>query len=244
MSRRSLPQQLQCFSASARSCTIRSRTTFFARGCRPLRLFVCSWSGLSCCSSTAGSDSSSSGSLTFQSDSNNASCSFESCSLFRVRCASSSSRSRLRNLSFSELSCRSCSQRSTTILRNDSTSFGRVLGSIAGTMCLQHSRKPGRFQTKQAHLEMFLRRASLETLAPFCILQIYAAQHRAQFFHTDLKPLCTGFSGGDCERTGLKAFCPNCKSASVSSRPGESHPEPLTEPCLNLSIYTALVVQP
>ena len=30
----------------------------------------------------------------------------------------------------------------------------------------------------------------------------------------------------------------------VSSRPRESHPEPLTEPCVNLSIYTALVVRP
>src|SRR5579862_1797832 len=29
MSRRFLPQPLQCFSASPRSCTIRSRTTFF-----------------------------------------------------------------------------------------------------------------------------------------------------------------------------------------------------------------------
>jgi hypothetical protein len=69
-------------------------------GCRPLRFFVCSWSGVSFCSSTADSDSSSSGSLAFQSDSNNASCSFYSCSLFRVRCALSSSRSKLRNLSF------------------------------------------------------------------------------------------------------------------------------------------------
>ena len=33
-------------------------------------------------------------------------------------------------------------------------------------------------------------------------------------------------------------------SGALSSRPGEFHPEPLTEPCVNLSIYTALVIQP
>ena len=52
---------------------------------------------------------------------------------------------------------------------------------------------------------MFLRRAALETLAPVCLLQIYAAQQRAQLFHRDLKLLCTGLSGGDGKRAGLKA---------------------------------------
>jgi len=31
-----------------------------------------------------------------------------------------------------------------------------------------------------------------------------------------------------------------CPTAGLSSRPGEFHPEALTEPCLNLSIHTAL----
>src|ERR1700722_15139392 len=68
---------------------------------------------------------------------------------------------------------------------------------------------------KQTRLGMFLRHAALETLAPFCLLKMDAAQQRAQLFHRDLKPLCTGLSGGDCERAGLKAFRPNCKSTSV-----------------------------
>ena len=75
-------------------------------------------------------------------------------------------------------------------------------------MCFQNSRKPDHFQAKQTHLEMFLRRAALKALAPVCLLQIYAAQQRAQFLHSDLKTFCTGFSGGDCERPGLHAVLP------------------------------------
>src|ERR1019366_8916238 len=37
---------------------------------------------------------------------------------------------------------------------------------------------------------------------------------------------------------------PHRESIAMSSRSRELQPEPLTEPCLNLSIYTALVVQP
>ncbi len=55
---------------------------------------------------------------------------------------------------------------------------------------------------------MFLRRTALELLAPGRLLQIYAAQQRAQLFHRDLKPLCARFSGGDCERPGLHAVLP------------------------------------
>src|SRR5688572_578500 len=81
----------------------------------------------------------------FQRVSNNANCSFESCSLLRLRCASRSSRSRLRYLFFSELSCWSRSQSSTTIFCKMSTSFGRLSGSIAGTGVSPEYRQSRRF---------------------------------------------------------------------------------------------------
>jgi hypothetical protein len=47
-----------------------------------------------------------------------------------------------------------------------------------------------------------------------------------------------------CVRSLLQSLAPDRKSIAMSSRSRESHPEPLTEPCVNLSIYTALVIQP
>ena len=45
-------------------------------------------------------------------------------------------------------------------------------------------------------------------------------------------------------RAFLQPLAPHRESVAMSSRPREFHPEPLTEPCVNLSIYTALVIQP
>ena len=60
----------------------------------------------------------------------------------------------------------------------------------------------------------------------------------------DLTPGLVLFSERHRIGAFLQPFGPYREPVAVSSRPGESHPEPLTEPCLNLSIYTALVVQP
>src|SRR3954470_3938211 len=65
---------------------------------------------------------------------NSASCSFDNCSLLRLRCASSSSRNRLWYLFCSASDRSSCSARSTTIFRSVSESRGKLFGSIA-TMC-------------------------------------------------------------------------------------------------------------
>src|SRR3989441_9046360 len=238
---RSLPQPSQCFSASARSCTIRSRTRFFARGCRPVRFLTGASGGFSSPSaSAAGSSLASSGCRAFQSSSNSFSCSFESCSLLRLRCASSSSRSRLRYLSFSALSCWSCSHRSTTILCNTSTSFGSVLGSMGGT-CLQNNRDPLRFQAKSNKDQNVLCVCAPIPLAPRSVAQIDAAQQRSEFFHADLKAPGARLSAGHRVGTRFQTFRPDGKPIPVSSRSREFHPEPLTEPCVNLSIYTALV---
>src|SRR6266498_5573703 len=225
---RSLPQPSQCLSASARSCTIRSRTRFFARGCRPVRFLTGVSGGFSSppVSAAAGSSLASSGCRAFQSSSNSVSCSFESCSLLRLRCASSSSRSRLRYLSFSALSCWSCSHRSTTIFCNTSTSFGSVLGSMGGT-CLQNNPDLLRFQAKSNYDQNVLCVCAPIPLAPRSVAQIDAAQQRSEFFHADLKTPRARLSAGNRVGTRFQTFRPDGK--------------PIPVPVQNLEPISALV---
>ena len=95
---RSLPQPSQCFSASARSCTIRSRTRFFASGCRPLRFLTGASGGFLISFRLGGGWLFFAGLVRLPGPSRvlqTASVALsESCSLLRLRCASSSSRSR------------------------------------------------------------------------------------------------------------------------------------------------------
>src|SRR6266496_2040165 len=217
---RSLPQPSQCLSASARSCTIRSRTRFFARGCRPVRFLTGASGGFSSpsVSAAAGSSLASSGCRVFQSSSNSFSCSFESSSN-----------------SFS------CSFESSS--NSFSCSFGSVLGSMGGT-CLQNNRDLLRFQAKSNYDQNVLCVCAPIPLAPRSVAQIDAAQQRSEFFHADLKTPGARLSAGNRVGTRFQTFRPDGKPIPVSSRPREFHPEPLTEPCINLSIYTALVIQP
>src|ERR1051325_415214 len=225
---RSLPQPSQCFSASVRSCLIRSRTSFFARGCRPFRFLTGVSGGFSSppVSAAAGSSPAFSGCRAFQSSSNSVSCSFESCSLLRLRCASSSSRSRLRYLSFSALSCWSCSHRSTTIFCNTSTSFGSVWGSMGGT-CLQNNRDSLRFQAKSNRDQNVLCIDAPIPLAPRRVAQIDAAQQRSDFFHADLKTPGARLSAGNRVGTRFQTFRPDGK--------------PIPVPVQNLESISALV---
>src|SRR3984893_10621088 len=226
---RSLPQPSQCFSASARSCTIRSRTRCFARGCRPVRFLTGASGGFSSppVAAAAGSSLASSGCRAFQSSSNSFSCSFESCSLLRLRWAFSSSRSRLRDLSFSALSCWSCSHGSTTIFCNTSTSFGSVLGS-RGATCLQNNSDPLRFfQAKSNKDQNVLCIDAPIPLAPRSVAQIDAAQQRSEFFHADLKTPGARLSAGNCVGARFQTFCPDGK--------------PIPVPVQNLEPISALV---
>ena len=167
---------------------MRSRFRCRARGCRPLRFFVCSRSGLSSLLLVrAAADSSSSGSLPSRAPRTMPVALSRTARFCALRCASSSSRSRLRNLSSSRtLELQLPAQIHHDLPQRLVASFGRVFGSIAGTMCFQLTRKPSRFQAKTNYLGMFLRRARRITFAPLRLLQIDAAQQRAEFFRRDL----------------------------------------------------------
>src|SRR3984957_16349839 len=81
-------------------------------------------------------------------------------------------------------------------------------------------------------------------LAPPCLFQIDPNQQRSQLLRGDLLPYFSRLRKRHRIGTFLQPFGPHRESIPMSSRSRDLHPEPLTEPCLNLSIYTALVVQP
>ena len=74
--------------------------------------------------------------------------------------------------------------------------------------------------------------------------QIYAAQQRGELLRRHFYAPRGRLGGGNRVCAFFEALRPDRKAVPMSSRSRESHPEPLTEPCLNLSIYTALVAQP
>ena len=141
MGRRSCAQAEQCFSASARSCTMRSRFRCRAGGCLPPVFFAAASpvvlqpaplsSSLSVVSFDSAAAASASGCSACNATANNASWSTESCSLLRPRLASSNSRNRASIFDFAPHSRSSCASRSSTIRCKTFGSLGRCRGSIA-----------------------------------------------------------------------------------------------------------------
>src|SRR5436190_16528230 len=204
---------------------MRSRTKWLARGLRTLTFLVRGvGAGSSPPASGSASSDSSSACCAFQSSSNRANCSLESCSLLRLRWASNNSRSRLRYLSFSVLSCWSCAANSPTILRSALASSGSELRSIGGT-CFQHKRNDAAFQEKTRVSGNVLLITAPIALPPCGCAQIDAAQQRSQFLCGDLPP---AFCGALTERYGvgpfLQPFTPHSKAVTIPVQ--NLHPVP------------------
>src|SRR5436190_1910938 len=205
---------------------MRSRTKWLARGLRTLTFLVRGvGAGSSPPASGSASSDSSSACCAFQSSSNRANCSLESCSLLRLRWASNNSRSRLRYLSFSALSCWSCATNSPTILRSVLASSGSKLRSMGGT-CFQNRGNDAAFQAKTIVSQNVLLNRAPVPLPPCGCAQIDAAQQRAQFLRRDLKP---AFCGAVPERHGVGPFL----------QPFTPHSEPVAIPVQNLDSVLA-----
>src|SRR3954454_4917509 len=224
MGRRSCRHAAQCFSESSRSCTMRSRLRWRGRRCRPPVLFLgadpLAPAVPSSSESSGGGVASISACRACHAAANNASWSAESCSLLRLRLASSNSRKRASILFRSLNSRSSCLIRASTICCRTLGSSGRGFGSMA-TSKQQCTHLLTRCQ-EQSCIKLSLFRA-LVAPATTRLLQVDAAQYRRQFRRSDFPLVPLTVVQWHCVRSLLQSLAPDRKSIAVSSRPRESH---------------------